>query len=170
MTTFYAHNRKFQSFISFDFNWISTRRKRHRNPVVKIFHIELLVASTPFIATAHGCQNLVTAVSDVSCNIVQLRYKVFFLGGGRPLSRSHDLLLLFFFKLNMCRYIICMERLIDVCFRFSSVYCNFRLCSLLFWCITLIVRDVSLSFLLCTFQLVGSLMWYSWFVREQFDA
>ena len=28
------------------------------------------------------CQNVATAVSDVSCNIVQVHYAVFFLGGG----------------------------------------------------------------------------------------
>ena len=35
-----------------------------------------------------------TAVSDVSCIIVQLRYAVFFFGGQRPLSRSQDLIMM----------------------------------------------------------------------------
>ena len=33
------------------------------------------------MAAEHGCQNVVTAVRDVSCNILQLRYAVFFFGG-----------------------------------------------------------------------------------------
>ena len=33
------------------------------------------------MAAVHDFENLVTAVSDVSCNIVQLRYAVFFFGG-----------------------------------------------------------------------------------------
>ena len=32
------------------------------------------------MAAVHDFENVVTAVSDVSCNIVQLRYAVFFLG------------------------------------------------------------------------------------------
>ena len=51
--------------------------------------MEMLVASAFFMAAVHDFENVVTAVSDVSCNIVQLRYAVFFLGR-RQLSRSHD--------------------------------------------------------------------------------
>ena len=40
------------------------------------------------MAAEHGCQNVVTAVLDVSSNIVKLRYAVFF-GGRPPLLRSH---------------------------------------------------------------------------------
>ena len=39
----------------------------------------------------HGCQNVVKAVSDVSCNIVQLRYAVFFFGGGGDDLYSYNL-------------------------------------------------------------------------------
>ena len=35
------------------------------------FHIKMLIASAPFMAAEHGCQTVVTAVLDVSCNIVQ---------------------------------------------------------------------------------------------------
>ena len=49
----------------------------------------MLVASALFMAAVHDFENVVTDVSDVSCNIVQLRYAVFFLGR-RPLLRSHD--------------------------------------------------------------------------------
>ena len=34
------------------------------------------------MAAVHEFENVVTAVSEVSCNIVQLRYAVFFFGGG----------------------------------------------------------------------------------------
>ena len=40
----------------------------------------MLDASAPFIAAEYGCQNLVIADSNVSSNIVQLRYAVFLLG------------------------------------------------------------------------------------------
>ena len=33
-------------------------------------HIEMFVASASFMAAEHGCQNGVTAVSDVSCNML----------------------------------------------------------------------------------------------------
>ena len=42
----------------------------------------MLVASALFMAAVHDFENVVTAVSDVSCNIVQLHYALFFLGGG----------------------------------------------------------------------------------------
>ena len=58
--------------------WWNGRGKQHRNPVARSFHIEKLVPSAPFMAAVHGCQNVVTAVSNVSCNIVQLHYAVFF--------------------------------------------------------------------------------------------
>ena len=51
----------------------------------------MLVATALFMAAVHDFENVVTADSDVSCNIVQLRYAVFFMGGRRPLSRSHDM-------------------------------------------------------------------------------
>ena len=55
----------------------------------------MLVAAAHFIAAVHDFENVVTAVSDVSCNIVQLRYAVFFLGGGdRHRGRTIDRFLL----------------------------------------------------------------------------
>ena len=56
----------------------------------------MLVASALFMAAVHDFENVVTAVSDVSCNIVQLHYAVFFLGGGdrcrgRTVTVYHDL-------------------------------------------------------------------------------
>ena len=50
----------------------------------------MLVASARFMVAVHDFENVVTAVSDVSYNIVQLRYAVFVFLGRRPLSRSHD--------------------------------------------------------------------------------
>ena len=58
---------------------------------LRSFDIEMFVATALFMAAVHDFENVVTAVSDVSCNIVQLHYAVFFLGGRRPLSRSHDM-------------------------------------------------------------------------------
>ena len=40
----------------------------------------MLVAAALIMAAVHDFENVVTAVSDVSCNIVQLRYAVFFFG------------------------------------------------------------------------------------------
>ena len=52
----------------------------------------MLVASAPSMTAEQGSQNVVTDVSDVSCNIVQLRYAVFFLGrGGGNRYRGHTL-------------------------------------------------------------------------------
>ena len=42
----------------------------------------MLVAAALIMAAVHDFENVVTAVSDVSCNIVQLRYAVFFFWGG----------------------------------------------------------------------------------------
>ena len=43
------------------------------------------------MAAVHDFQNVVTAVPDVSCNIVQLRYAVFFFwGGDRCRGRTID--------------------------------------------------------------------------------
>ena len=47
---------------------------------MRSFHSEIFVASALFMAAVHDFENVVTAVSDVSCNIVQLRYAVFFFG------------------------------------------------------------------------------------------
>ena len=41
----------------------------------------MLVPYAPFMAAVHDFENVATAVLDVSCNIMQLRYTVFFLGG-----------------------------------------------------------------------------------------
>ena len=46
----------------------------------------MLVASAPFIAAEHGCKNVVTAVLDVSWNIVQLLYAVIFLGAATAIA------------------------------------------------------------------------------------
>ena len=46
------------------------------------FHIEMLVAYTLLMADEQGSQNVVTAVSDVSGNIVQLRYAVLLFWSG----------------------------------------------------------------------------------------
>ena len=40
----------------------------------------MLVAAALLMAAVHDFENVVTAVSDVECNIVQLRYAVFFFG------------------------------------------------------------------------------------------
>ena len=54
----------------------------------------MFVASALFMAAVHDFENVVTAVSDM-CNIVQLRYAVFFLGGGdRHRGRTIDRFLL----------------------------------------------------------------------------
>ena len=53
------------------------------------FHIEMLVASAPSMEAEqceHGCQNVVIAVSDVSCNIVQLHYPNVFGGAATALA------------------------------------------------------------------------------------
>ena len=58
----------------------------------RYFYIEMFVASSLFMAAVHDFENVVTDVSDVSCNIVQLRYAVFFLGrGGGNRYRGHTL-------------------------------------------------------------------------------
>ena len=59
----------------------------------RYFHIEMLVASAPFMAVEHDSQNVVTTVSDASCNKVQLRCAVSFFGGidrycGRTLHKT----------------------------------------------------------------------------------
>ena len=38
------------------------------------------------MAAVHGCENVVTAVSDVSRNIVQLRYAVFIFGAATAIT------------------------------------------------------------------------------------
>ena len=45
------------------------------------------------MAAVHDFENVVTAVSDVSCNIVELRYAVFFIwGGDRYRGRKIDVI------------------------------------------------------------------------------
>ena len=46
----------------------------------------MLVASALFMAAVHDFENAMTAVSDVSCNIVQLRYAVFFFGAATAIA------------------------------------------------------------------------------------
>ena len=46
----------------------------------------MLVAAALFMAAVHDFENVVTAVSDVSCNIVQLRYAVFFFGAATAVA------------------------------------------------------------------------------------
>ena len=46
----------------------------------------MLVASELLMADVQDFENVVTAVSDVLCNIVQLRYAVFFFGAATAIA------------------------------------------------------------------------------------
>ena len=52
----------------------------------RFFNIEMLVAPAPLMAAEQGSKYMVTAVSDVSCNLVQLRYAVFFMRAATTLA------------------------------------------------------------------------------------
>ena len=66
----------------------------------------MLVASELLMADVQDFENVVTAVSDVSCNIVQLRYAVFFFwgGGDRCRGRTISMILMVF---RFCRVSLC---------------------------------------------------------------